>query len=436
MVTSKYFQKFSARVSRLARDNRGATSVIFAISVPSILGAVVLITEVGYWRVKKADLQATADMAAIAGAYEFMKHEDKPKSRRAAFADATDNTFEIDRGSLTTNIPPISGAYTGKEAVQVTIEQSIPTFISDIFLTEPIKTKVTAVAKLGGESVEACVLSLAGSGTGISIGGSVTVTSDGCGLHANSTASPAFNVWGAAEITAACASSSGVTQISGSKPKIWSECPDTLSNQREVVDPYADIHLPPDIDDAPCQSPTITGNGPNAETTFPVPDGSPVKICDDEIDIRSEIELEPGVYVFDGTELDFGNGGFIAGDDVTLIFMNDAELSNINGGNGLDIAAPSTGDYAGIAIYGDRDSMSSAAWRFAGNSDISILGAIYVPTIDLEYTGGSGTNATECTQIVANRVSFIGNSGFKNNCDPVGTGTILGPGASYVVLVE
>ncbi len=431
-----YLKIFQDDFSRFAKDRRGATSIVFAISVPAILGSIILMTEVGYWRVKKADLQATADMAALAGAYEYMRHENKPLAKMAVYADASDNTFVASSGSLTTQIPPVSGAFTGKDAVQVTIEQQIPTFLSDIFLSEPVMAKVSAVAKLGGESVEACVLSLAGNGTGISIGGSVTVTSDGCGLHANSIANPAFNVWGSAEITAACASSSGGTQISGPKPKIWSECPDPLSNQRSVDDPYTNLDVPSDIDAVPCQSPIITGNGSNANMTFPDPDGDVVKICDDEIDIKNEIELEPGVYVFDGTELEFGNGGFIAGDDVTLIFMNDAEIDNVNGGNGFDIAAPSTGDYAGIAIYADRNSMPLNTWKFAGNSDMSILGAIYTPTLDLEYTGGAGTNATECTQLVANRVSFIGNSGFKNNCEPVGTGTILGPGASFVVLVE
>ena len=426
----------SAKLSRLCRDDRGATSIIFAVSVPSILGAIILMTEVGYWRVKKANLQATADMAAIAGAYEFKKNEDKLAARRAAFADALDNQFDMNLGQLTANIPPISGQYTNQDAIQITIKQEIPTFLSDIFLSEPLYTRVTSVAKLGGQSVEACVLALAGMGTGISIGGSVTVTSDGCGLHSNSTSSPSFNIWGAAEITAACASSSGVTQVSGSKPKIWNECPNPLSYQNIVVDPYAQLDVPANIENEPCQSATITGKGSKQTMTLPTPKGAPVRICDAEIDIKNTVNLEPGTYVFDGTELDFGNGGFVVGDNVTLIFMNDAKIDNVNGGNGFDIKAPNSGDYAGIAMYADRHTMTPDSWKFAGNSDMSILGALYLPTLDLEYTGGAGTNSTDCTQLVANRISFIGNSGFKNNCDPVGTGKIVGPGSSFVVLVE
>lgn len=435
-MKKEYLQNVCAKLSRLARDKRGATSVVFAISIPSILGAIILMTEVGYWRVKKADLQATADMAALAGAYEFMKHEDKPKSRRAAYADASDNTFDSGRGSLATHIPPISGEFVGEQAVQVTIEQSIPTFLSSMFMSEPLTTSVTAVAKLGGVGVEACVLALAGSGAGISIGGSVTINTDGCGLHSNSTGSPAFNVWGAAEITAACASSSGNTSIGGSKPKTFTECANPLSNQAPVIDPYADLNVPMGINGMPCQSPTTSGKGKNATMSFPNANGGIVKICDNKIDVKGTINLDPGTYVFDSTELKFGNDGFIAGDDVTIIFRNDAELSNINGGNGFDISAPNSGDYAGIAFYADRNTMSNTEWKINGNADMSIYGAIYLPTLDIEYVGGAGTNATECTQLVANRISFNGNSGFKNNCDPAGTSAIIGPGSSFVALVE
>ena len=421
---------------RLLGNNAGATSIVFAISLPAIIGTIVLMTEVGYWRVNKADLQATADMAAIAGAYQYMQEENKQISKVAAYADALDNTFDPNIGVLTTNIPPISGNFVGEDAVQVTIQQELPTFFSKFFIKEPLTTQVSAVVKLGGESVKACVLALASSGTGISIGGSVEISSENCGLHTNSTGNPAFNVFGAAEITAACASSSGTTNIGGSKPKVFSDCPNPLSNKAPVVDPYADVDVPANIDALPCQSPTTSGKGKNKTMTFPNASGGVVKFCDSKIDIKNTINLQPGTYVFDTTQLKFGNGGFIAGDDVTLIFRNDAEISNLNGGNGFDLAAPNSGDYAGIAMYADRHTMSNTEWKINGNADMSIYGALYLPTLDIDYVGGADTNATECTQLVAYRISFNGNSGFKNNCEPVGTSDIIGPGASKIALVE
>ncbi len=428
--------KIVSKLRGLFGDKTGATSVVFAVSLPAIIGAIILMTEVGYWRLKKADLQATVDMAAIAGAYQFMQEENSPESKMAAYADALDNTFDPAIGVLTTNIPPVGGSFDGEDAVQVTIAQEIPTFFSRFFFDDPLITEVTAVVKLGSESVKACVLALASSGTGISIGGSVDITTENCSLHANSTGDPAFEVFGAAELTAACASSSGVTDIGGSKPKVFSDCPDPLSNKPPVVDPYADVDVPENIDAYPCDYVSTSGHGKHATMTFPDPNGGTVKMCDNKIDLKNTINLEPGTYVFNSTELKFGNGGFVTGDDVTLIFRNNAELSNINGGNGFDISAPNSGDYAGIAMYADRNTMSNTEWKLNGNADMSVYGAIYLPTLDIDYVGGADTNATECTQLVAYRISFNGNSGFKNNCDPAGTSDIFGPGASRIALVE
>jgi len=429
-------QKLRLPFGTFRRDETGGTSVIFAITVPAIIGGIVLMTEVGMWRMKKSNLQATADMAALAAAHQYTRAESKPDAKVAAYADALDNYYDPNAGAIVTNIPPITGGFTGQEAVQVTIEQEIPTYMSDMFMRDPVIAKVTAVAKIGGESVEACVLSLAGSGTGISIGGSVDVSTDGCSLHANSTSDPAFRIWGAAEVTAACVSSAGETSVTGSQPPVFTECSSPLSGRNQVDDPYEDLDVPEDIDDEPCQSPTTTGNGNNATMSFPDAAGGIVRLCDNRINLTGEIELEPGTYVIDGSELRFGNSAMITGDDVTLIFMNDAEMSNINGGNGFDLAAPSSGDYAGIAIYADRDTMDPTEWRINGNADMSIYGAIYLPTLDIDYVGGAGTNATGCTQLVANRVSFNGNSGFQNNCDTAGTTSMMGPGTALVVLVE
>lgn len=422
--------------SSFVNDRKGSTSVMFALALPAILGGVILITEVGYWRANQAELQATADMAAIAAAYEYSRDEIKTASKRAAYADALDNKLDPNTGTIRTHIPPISGQFVGDDAVQVYIEQEIPTYFSKIFLKEPIRAEVRAVAKLSSASIKACVLALAEHGTGISIGGSVEINTDGCGLHANSTGTSAFNVFGAAEITAACASSSGTTLIGGPKPKTFSDCPNSLSNKDPVADPYAGTSVPPNIDGEPCQSPGTSGKGKHAKTIFPDANGGIVRICTNKIDVKQTIDLEPGTYVFDGTELNFKNDGLIVGDDVTLIFMNDAEMGNINGGNGFDLSAPDNGDYAGIAIFADRDSMSNDVWKFNGNAVMSIYGAIYLPTLDVEYVGGAGTYATECTQLVANRISFNGNSGFKNNCDPAGVRDIWGPGSSRVALVE
>jgi|GEM_PF-240036 len=432
---------FNARVeavsfwARYKSNEKGATGIALAISFPAIIGACLFMTEVGFWRLKKSDIQNTADMAALAAGLEYIIAADKRAARVAAYADAVDNSFDPALGSISMVIPPTSGDYAGLDAVQVTITQDLPLIMGDFFLSEPPTANVSAVAVFGGQSSPACVLSLGPSGTTILVGGNVDVNLDGCGIHSNSTSSTAINAFGSVTISAACLAASGGVSFTGEDLEM-DECASPRENQPTITDPYADVDVPAGINGLGCSAVPIVGNGSNATPVFPDPAGGVVKICDSNIDIRGTVNLAPGTYVFDGTELDFQSHGTLVGDDVTLIFMNNGEISGLNGNNTLDIQAPATGDYAGIAIYGDRNSMSSNTWDFQGNADVSITGVVYLPTLNIDYGGGAGTNATECTQLVAYSIEFIGNSGFQSNCDMSGTRDIIGGAFTSVMLVE
>lgn len=426
------------RISALKylRNEDGSTATVLAISMPIIIGACVMMTEAGYWRLEKSRLQDTADMAALAGGYQYIIANDKDETKVAVYADARDNRFSPDVGVLTTNIPPLSGNYVGQDAVEVTIRQKIPTFVSHIFMDKDVYATVTSVVVLGGQNSPACVLSLAGGGTGISVGGTVDVGLVGCGLHSNSNSSTAVNAFGNVHVEAACVSATGGVAFSGSASYDLEECPSPRSNQPEINDPYADLDVPSGVDSMACSAVTYSGNGNNTSVSFPDPAGGVTRLCGGTISLSGTTTLQPGTYVFDGTDISFGSHAELHGTDVTLIFMNDGEITSINGNNTIDLEAPKTGDYAGIVMYGDRDTMSSDTWDFNGNADISLTGVIYLPTLDVDYGGGAGTNATQCTQLVAARVNFIGNSGFNSNCEGWGTRDIVGGAYTSVQLVE
>ena len=147
------------------------------------------------------------------------------------------------------------------------------------------------------------------------------------------------------------------------------------------------------------------------------------RICSD-VNLQGDVTLTPGTYIFDGSELDFASSATLTGSDVTIIFMNGGELGTINNNNALDLSAPSTGDYAGIVMMADRDTTDSDTWTMNGQADVALNGAVYLPTIDMRYAGGAGSNSTACTQLVVNSVTFRGNSGFESNCSGLGLDAI------------
>lgn len=425
------------QLKKFVKSDEGSTSIMLAILSTAIVGAFGLMIEVGFWRYKQSNIQSTADMAVLAGAYQYIIENDKRMTRVAAFADASENSYDDTIGNLTVNIPPVGGDYTDEDAVQVVIEQEIPTFVSHMFLTKPVTATVSAVAKLGGQTSKACVLALSDSGTTISVGGNVTVTLDGCGMHANSDDDSAVDAFGNVTIRAACLSASGGVDFSGRELDL-DECSTPRENQPKINDPYSDVSVPTDADTMSCNNAYNLGKGKNSQLVMPIPalNGGVVKICNSSIDLSNTVNLMPGTYIFDGTEINFKAWGELVGDDVTLIFMNDAKITGLNGNNTLNLTAPRSGDYEGIVMYADRETTRSDEWDFKGNADISLTGVVYLPTLDVDYGGGAGTNSTECTQIVANTVSFTGNSGFNSNCEAWGTRDIIGGAYTTVQLVE
>jgi len=89
----------------------------------------------------------------------------------------------------------------------------------------------------------------------------------------------------------------------------------------------------------------------------------------------------------------------------------------INGGAELNLSGPTSGTYAGVLFYQDRRASNSDGNRINGNANSSFQGAFYFPSQGLDFNGTSGMQ-TECVQIAARRVTFIGNSTIVNQCPP------------------
>ena len=96
------------------------------------------------------------------------------------------------------------------------------------------------------------------------------------------------------------------------------------------------------------------------------------------------------------------------------------------------ITAPTTGPTAGLAFFGDRNMPTNTTFKFNGGTGQVIGGAVYVPHGTLQYAGGDNTD-TNCTQVIADTVSFVGNSLLKVNCAGSGTRAI---GTAKATLVE
>lgn len=137
--------------------------------------------------------------------------------------------------------------------------------------------------------------------------------------------------------------------------------------------------------------------------------------------------LSPGLYCYTNAGSVTINGNkTVTGTGVTLYFDASSYL-NIGGGAGLNITAPSTGPYAGIAIFQTRTPSASAnTFTMQGNGSFSVNGAIYLPASNLSLGGTSGATAS-FSEMIALTLSLGGSSTYALNA--FGANQVNPPGA-------
>jgi hypothetical protein len=107
----------------------------------------------------------------------------------------------------------------------------------------------------------------------------------------------------------------------------------------------------------------------------------------------------------------------------------------MNASGVLDMTAPTSGKWKGMAIYQDRraqnsgGSLASAPNKINGNSSNTVQGALYFPNQAVAYNG-TGTSGFSCTQFVVRRIIFTGNNAtqnkFTDDCEAFGMTKIEG----------
>jgi hypothetical protein len=164
--------------------------------------------------------------------------------------------------------------------------------------------------------------------------------------------------------------------------------------------------------------------------------------------IQGKALLKPGIYIVAANDFQVNSGAEVSIKNdplgtlssltdgrppyptpggVTIILTNKpggvsfAKLQ-INGGARINLVAPTSGPWAGILFYQDRNapvSISSSDTNLVnGDSGSSYQGVMYFPSRSVNLTGDA-TFPTGCLQIISQTVTFNGNVTLTNTCtDP------------------
>lgn len=415
-------------MKRFARDERGAIALMFALMLPLLIGIVGLGLEAGIWFKERRELQTIADAAAVSAAIENTYGATSAEIEAVATMEATSNGYDATTDTLTYVGTPTSGAYVGDTAyIEVLFTRQLETILSQVLFSLSPSTTARAVAGTTSDQ-EACVLALAGTGTGIKLSGNGTsVTMAGCSLVANSSdADKAIWVQNGT-LTTECLSTVGGTTVGGT---LDTTCTTPVTGAAAADDPFSDLTVPP-FTSTGC----LTGTGNNAYTPADGETLSEGVYCDGlSISAGDTVTMDPGTYIIDEGDFTVNGNATITGSDVTIILTSNSGGSygsiKITGGGTVDLSAPTsedvsgaiTGDYTGILFFQDPDAPTNSNLNssISGGSEVELGGAVYLPNNDLSFSGGNTADSNGCLMLVAQSVSFSGTADIDNECDMYG----------------
>ncbi len=410
---------------RILNDKRGSTAVVFALAAPVVLGGLVLVVEAGHWQQNRTKLQNIADMAAIAAARELVITNKQDEANIAAIGDAAANGFDFSNGTVNASAP--TGKYISNSGVTVVVNQKQDLFFSQYFMKgKSINYTIEATALITGAGEAVCVVTLGEDPDeqykGLIVSGSSSVTMDSCSIYTNVNTPQSIDIGGRGYLEAGCINTAGDVEGDTSDYKLTDEgCSTPNTYEDPISDPYDHLSMPSEATGS-CLSPDTSLKGTINFTT-------PGRYCDwYNVGNGGEIKFStPGNYVFDGAMgagISFkSSSAKMTGSEVTLFFMNDSTMSL--SGASVDLSAPTSGTYKGILFYGDPVTNTRDEWMTVeANATSKLEGVIYFPTWNLKYAGGATINS-ECTSLVVNSVTFIGNSEMTaSGCTKFGVGSI------------
>jgi len=407
---------------RVLDDTGGAAAVVMALSMPVTIGGLGLGAEAGYWYFNQRKVQNGADIAAYAGAVALRSGRTATEIDAAALEGANDTGFLAGRGVITTNSPPLTGAFAGDaQAVEVVLREDLPRMFTAIYSDGDVPVTGRSVAQITAGS-QTCVLALdpSASGAVTFIGNSGTLLV-GCSVHSNSLADDSVIVTGSAAVETPCVSAGG--RVNADNGLLMTVCSSPYENADVVPDPYADVPDPTDILAEGCQ-PSFNSK-PNSTVNL-----TPGRYCNN-FNIKGTVNLAPGTYVLDGADLAVNSTANLIGPGVTFYLTNGAEVK-MNGTAEAQLEAPTSGDYSGVLMFVDRNE-PYRTHTINGNNASKVNGAIYTASGNVQFLGGS-TVAGGCTQVVARTITFSGNAQVGVDCTTSGVRDIRT--ARLIKLVE
>ena len=434
--TRSVFTDFRSAVVELRTSKRGNITVMMAFLLPILVGVLGLGFEISIWYQRSHAMQNAADAAAIAAATNGDSNYDVEAKAVAALYGFIDG-----KGNVTVTA---SNAATCPDKSNVCYSVKITSWVQ-LYLSQVLgyegqvgsdgtKQKAlesTAVAKRTNGMDSVCLLTLDTGGQGIRSNGAPKANFSGCNVMSNSEARCNGSDLHA-DMVAAVGSNSG---CGGTK----------ISNVPIVKDPYAALasNIPQNTCKKYPQEPTqkndpplpgtnvwsnqlinLSGNGIGSGMicgTLKLTGNVVVHTPDNKT--GATLVIENGDLDLNGYTIRTDNGSAL-----TIVFSGTTggNYTHIPRGAGtLDVMAPTSGPWSGVAIYQDPMLTNGVDIAEAGNNPTwDITGLVYLPHANVNFSGAVNKSSygASCFVMVAYDVTISGTGSIAETggCRPAG----------------
>jgi len=413
---------------RFLRSPQGNIAMMAALISPFLVGALGLGMESAYWYQTQRSLQNAADEAAVAAATNGT-------ASYASEAQATTANYGYTNGSNHVSVSAanaVSCPDGSSSCYSVTVSQTVQIYLANLVGFSgnttingwPAQTlSATAIAERQGTTRKYCLLSLHTIGSGILGNGVPNTNFAGCSIMSDSSMTCHGHDMGA-DYGDAHLTNSGCGNVQD-------------SNMPIVPDPYSG--LASNIPDDTCngsypQEPSRHGDpalpSSNQWSGSKSLSGNVIVCGDLQLTGDATINASSGaVLVIENGQLDT-NGHTLStasGSSITVVFTGvDGSYTHApTGGGTLNIQAPSSGPWSGVAIYQDPTLSSGVDISAAGNSPTwDITGLVYLPNANVTFSGAVNKSSfgASCFAMVVGDITVNGTGDIQETggCDAAG----------------
>jgi Flp pilus assembly protein TadG len=399
----------SRGLARFLRCSGGTSALVFALSLPALMGCVGVASDFAFYNMKLEKLQAAADAAAIAGATEFSV----ATSNKSTISSAV-KSFAISSYGATAPISVVTTVDPTQKTVTVDLNEYWSPFFAHFVGAQITPVVAHATASAAGRG-NICILLLdPGSSAAGLVDSNSQITANGCDIYSDSAAADGITVNAAAAITADTTCSVGGVANNGSiKAPPTTDCP-------VVEDPLASR-----------PAPKFAGcDFNNYKLTNGAATLNPGTYCGGiSVAGNAALTFTPGTYVIKDGEFKLIGNSSIKGTNVGFYLTGDLSVIKFTGNTTVDMTGANTGDMSGLLFYEDRTAPMGRQHRINSNNAANLTGTIYLPRGNLLVDPGSKVGAASAyTAIIAQKLQvqsgpqLILNSNYNATNVPVPTG--------------